>query len=177
MIPKVYDGFDGVEWLLKADPSISYLGDSAHRQAFWASIVVLSLLVVVIPLYIIVFSSDEVTRLQTRYNNLEPVCNELDRHLRLEQADEKITREQLRKITNGIMANEGLFMLVPVESGHRFRSLSRTMSKEIPDPDLDALVSTSPCQLTYDRCCALQAALSSRCVADATADVKIVKFL
>eukprot|EP01043_Picozoa_sp_COSAG02_P045520 COSAG02_NODE_4170_length_5675_cov_7.918580_3_plen_254_part_00 len=154
VIPRSYETVYGTEFLVKADPSVTYYDDPAHRYALWGSLVVICLLILVIPLYIVAFSREEVSKLQIRYRNLTPFVCGLDELLKSRGEDQSlISREELRAELSEILKQKStklevytartswmssLRSICNLSSSHKFE---RVTSEKAGDEQVDVLVS------------------------------------
>ena len=165
MIPRSYETVYGTEFLVKADPSVTFYDDPAHRHALWGSLVVICLLVLVIPLYIFVYSTEEVSKLQIRYRNLTPFVCGLDELLRSRGEDQSlISREDLRSELSKILKQQSMTLEVYTPPRSWMSSLrsscnlsssqkfERVTSKIVGDEQVDVLVSGGVC--LYSVACA-----------------------
>ena len=109
VIPRLYDnnwgegGTGEREWLLKADPAVPFLGTWSHMIAFGLSMLILLFMVGVLPLYIMVYSADEVQALQTKYKQMAEIATLLDKGLKKSAHEEhddnndgQLSKDELR---------------------------------------------------------------------------------
>lgn len=156
VIPRSYESVYGTELLLKADPGVTYYDDPDHRQALWSSLVVIFLLILVIPLYIVCFSSGEVSKLQIRYRNLTQFVVGLDELLRSRGGEQPLqTREELREALSDILKQKSITLEVyttprswtsslrsicNLSSSHKFERVT-SFTRSIGNEQVDVLVS------------------------------------